>query len=281
MKATSRARILSLPFLAIPPVRVVIVRVVRPIVRAMTARRKRIGGPERTPERNHISGGPVNLRLVAAVAAVCSTIAQADITQLRAATPPDTEFRHGPTISEWTHQGNGIAYLFAGNVVLDSPDAAPFTVAAVGAQLNAFSLAGSNQVVFGTATEAWAMPGSQSVLTGLEATAINMEPVNAAQKVSLFSTYKTRPDTEYATVPDDPSNLNAQAVRIESQPGTGFERGVVLAKYSLHASRNEPRPILLDLREVPPDQVAGWDLIALPDGCRLRYAGHGEFTTAC
>jgi hypothetical protein len=224
----------------------------------------------------------VNPRFLAVIAAIVSTLAQADITSLRAASPPpETQIRHGPTISEWTHQGGGIAYLFAGNVQLDTPDAPPFTELAVGAQLNAFSLAGSNQVVFGIATEAWAMPGSLSVLTGLEATAMNMEPTNPWQKVSLFSTYKTRPDTEYANVPDDPSNMNAQALRVESQPGTGFERGVVFARFSLHASRKEARPILLDLREVPADEVTGWDLIALPDGCRLRYEGHGQFTTAC
>lgn len=55
----------------------------------------------------------------------------------------------------------------------------------------------------------------------------------------------------------------------------------MFAKYSLHASRNESRPILLDLRDVPADTLAGWDLIALPDGCRLRYAGGGQFTTSC
>jgi hypothetical protein len=223
----------------------------------------------------------MNLRLAAAIAALCSTIAHADIVGLRAATPEDTEIRHGPTISEWKSQGGGIGYLFAGIVELDTPNSPPFTELAVGAQLNAYALGGSNQVVFGIATEAWALPGSLSVLTGLEATAINMEPSNPQQKVSFFSTYKTRPDTQYSEVPDDPSNMNSQALRLESQPGTGFERGIVLAKYSLHASRTEPRPILLDLREVPPGDIAGWDLIAFPDGCRLRYAGNGQLTTAC
>jgi hypothetical protein len=75
--------------------------------------------------------------------------------------------------------------------------------------------------------------------------------------------------------------MNAQALRIESQPGTGFERGIVLGKDSLHASRNEPRPILIDLREVPSAALATWDLIAFPDGCRLRYAGGGRLDTVC
>jgi hypothetical protein len=119
------------------------------------------------------------------------------------------------------------------------------------------------------------------MLTGLEATTINMEPENPWRKIALWSTYKTRPDTAYDLLPADPANMNAQALRIESQPGTGFERGVVLAKHSLHASRTEPRPILLDLREVPADTFAAWDLIAFPDGCRLRYAGRGRISTVC
>src|SRR5206468_1136663 len=125
------------------------------------------------------------------------------------------------------------------------------TELAVGAQLNAYATTGTHQIVFGIATEAWALPGSLSMLTGLEATTINMEPENPWRKIALWSTFKTRPDTRYNEVPSDPSNMNAQALRIESQPGTGFERGIVLARHSLHRSRNEPRPILFDLREVP------------------------------
>jgi hypothetical protein len=204
-----------------------------------------------------------------------------DIVGLGAAMPANTDTRSTPLLSQWTHQGGGIAYLFAGTVTLDTPASPPQTELAVGAQLNAYANPGSHQIVFGIATEAWAMPNSYSMLTGLEATAINMEPDNPWRKISFWSTFKTRPDTRYDEVPADPANMNAQALRIESQPGTGFERGVVLAKYSLHASRNEPRPILLDLREVPSEAIAGWDLIAFPDGCRLRYAGAGRLATAC
>ena len=184
-------------------------------------------------------------------------------------------------ILERTQRGGGIGYLFAGNVTVDDPAAMPFTELAVGAQLNAHANTGTHQIVFGTATEAWAAPGSFSLLTGIEATTINMEPANPWHKAAFFATYKTRPDSAYDDVPTDPGNMNAQALRIESQPGTGFERGIVLAKYSLHASRNEPRPILLDLREVPAEAIATWDLIAFPDGCRLRYAGGGQLVTQC
>jgi hypothetical protein len=198
--------------------------------------------------------------------------------QVQLANHPD-----GPpaVILERTQRGGGIGYLFAGNVMLDDPTAQPFTELAVGAQLNAHANTGSHQIVFGIATEAWAAPGSFSLLTGIESTPINMEPDNPWHKVAFYATYKTRPDTGYDDVPSDPGNMNAQALRIESQPGTGFERGIVLGKDSLHASRNEPRPILIDLREVPSAALATWDLIAFPDGCRLRYAGGGRLDTVC
>ena len=135
--------------------------------------------------------------------------------------------------------------------------------------------------MFGIATEAWAHPGSHSMLTGIEATTINMEPDNPWRKISFWSTFKTRPDFAYDEIPADPANLNAQALRIESQPGTGFERGITLGKHSLHASRNEPRPILIDLREVSAEALETWDLFAFPDGCRLRYGGEGRLSAAC
>ena len=116
-------------------------------------------------------------------------------------------------------------------------DSKPHTELAVGAQFNAYASAGSHQIVFGIATEAWALPGSLSMLTGLEATTINMEPENPWRKIALWSTFKTRPDTRYDEFPADPSNMNAQALRIESQPGTGFERWLLC----LLATRSMPR----------------------------------------
>jgi len=219
--------------------------------------------------------------LVVAGTVVTAAAALADVTGLGASMPVGADVRSGPTIADWKHPGGGIAYLFAGTLTLDTPNSSPHTELAVGAQLNAYAAPGSDQIVFGIATEAWSLPGSRSMLTGLEATAINMEPDNPWRKISLWSTYKTRPDTQYDVAPADPSNMNAQALRIESQPGTGFERGIVLARYSLHASRAEPRPILVDLREVPSESLASWDLIAFPDGCRLRYAGGGRLSTVC
>jgi len=220
------------------------------------------------------------IALALALFASTSVLAD-DIDGLHAAMPKGSELRSSPTISAWTHRGGDIAYLFGGLVTLDTPQSAPHTELAVGAQLNGYAMPGTHQIVFGIATEAWALPGSFSMLTGLEATAINMEPDNPWRKIALWSTFKTRADTRYDEIPAEPANMNAQALRIESQPGTGFERGIVLAKHSLHPSRVEARPILIDLREVPAATLAGWDLFAFPDGCRLRYAGNGEFSSTC
>ena len=227
----------------------------------------------------HRAIGALRRALVAALIGTCAQAA--DVPGLNAAVPPGSERIGAPRLAEWTHQGGGIGYLFAGMLRLDTPGAPPRSQLAVGAQLNAYATRDTHQIVFGVAAEAWALPGSHSMLTGIEATTINMEPANPWHKIAFWATYKTRADAQYFDLPADPGNLNAQALRIESQPGTGFERGIVLAPNSLHASRAQSRPILIDLREVPPEKLANWDLIAFPDGCRLRYGGNGRLDVVC
>jgi hypothetical protein len=151
----------------------------------------------------------------------------------------------------------------------------------VGAQINAINHPGVNQIAFGIATEAWADVGSFSMLTGIEATAINREPDNPWRKISMWSTFKNRPDTEYFAPPTDPANMNAQALRIESQPGTGFERGIVFAQISLHVSRNVARPVAIDFAEMDEAAVEGIDVMRFPDGCSVVYLGHGMLGTRC
>jgi len=84
------------------------------------------------------------------------------------------------------------------------------------------------------------------MLTGIEATTINREPDNPWRKVSMCSTFKNRPDTDYFSPLPDPANMGSQALRIESQPGTGFERGIVFAPIALHRSRTLERPVAID-----------------------------------
>jgi len=188
----------------------------------------------------------------------------------------------GPVLSTWNPAGANAGYGFAALVdrFTDS-GAQPWTALTVGAEIVATNHSGVNQVAFGIATEAWADFGSFSMLTGLEATAINREPNNPERKISLWSTFKNRPDTEYNLPPVDPANMNSQALRIQSQPGTGFERGIVYAQLSMHASRNLVRPVAIDFSEMDEAAVEAVDLIRFPDGCSLVYLGHGMLSTRC
>lgn len=195
--------------------------------------------------------------------------------RLGAATPSSSIITQGPVLSAWTHRGEGIAYLFGGNVTLDVPDADPFTRFATGAQINAY--AKQDQYVFGIATEAWALPGSRAAVVGLEATAINMEPSNLQHKIALWATFKTRPDWAWSQVPREPGNTDSQALRIESQPGTGFARGIVFAPISLHAS-SAGRPVAIDFSETSLESV---DLMRFSDGCTLVYRGRGWIEAVC
>jgi len=177
-----------------------------------------------------------------------------------------------PIVSEWKAVRGDAAYLFAGQVDRATAGGAPdWTVLTVGAQINAINRRGVHQVVFGIATEAWAEQGSFSMLTGLEATTINREPGNPWRKISIWSTFKNRPDTEYFTPLSDPANMGSQAMRIESQPGTGFERGIVFAPNSLHRSRTIERPVAIDLSEISDDAIVGIDIIRIRKDVSVRF----------
>ena len=178
----------------------------------------------------------------------------------------------GPMIVGWNPVKREAAYLLAGQVDRATAAGAPdWTVLTVGAQINAVNRRGVNQVVFGVATEAWAEQGSFSMLTGLEATTINREPDNPWRKISMWSTFKNRPDTEYFSPPSDPANMGSQAFRIESQPGTGFERGVVFAPTALHPSRILQFPVAIDLSEIGDEQIGSIDIIRIRRDFSLRY----------
>jgi len=206
-------------------------------------------------------------------------------TTTAAAADPDmtgaTNFT-GPVLTGWSPASTDIGYGFVGRVdrYLDG-GAQPWSVLTVGAQIGVTNHAGINQVAFGIATEAWAAAGSFSMLTGLEATTINLEPENPWRKISLWSTFKNRPDTLYYLPPVDPANMDSQALRIESQPGTGFERGIVFAEVSMHASRKLARPAAIDFAEMSEPAVEGIDVMRFPDGCAVVYLGHGMLGTRC
>ncbi len=178
--------------------------------------------------------------------------------------------------------GPGIGYLFAGFVTRQPnpavPDMSTFTV---GAQINAGNVAGVNQGVWGIATEAWAYPGSRSPLFGIEATSINMEPSNNLPKVAFYATFKNRPDSAYQLVPLDPMNVASQALRIDAQHGTGFERGIAFGPNALSPSPTRATPAAIDMSEMTLAAVRKADLIRFPDGCSVVYLGRGQLGTRC
>ncbi|HTP47996.1 MAG TPA: hypothetical protein VMQ50_13870 [Casimicrobiaceae bacterium] len=182
----------------------------------------------------------------------------------------------------WQTTKPDIGYLFAGFLTRQpSPDVADQSTFTVGAQIGAGNAAGANQGVWGIATEAWAFPGSLSSLIGIEATTINMEPTNVLPKASFYATFKNRPDTRLEYPPADAMNANSQALRIEAQPGTGYERGIVFGPISMHASTKLARPVAVDFSEMDEAAVEGIDVMRFPDGCSVVYLGHGVLSTRC
>lgn len=193
-----------------------------------------------------------------------------------------------PVISHWEPATSADGYGFWAQVDRIGDGGAPDdTVLTVGAQVNAVGRRGVNQIVFGIAAEALTEQGSFSRLAGLEASVVNREPNNQRRKVGIWSTFKNRPDTDYADSLSslflvDPSNVDSQALRIESQQGTGFERAIVLGVNSLHSSTREIQPVVLDLSEIPLETVKAWILIRYPDGYCRYYVGNGlEETRMC
>jgi len=139
-----------------------------------------------------------------------------------------------------------------------------FTVAAL---LSAKNGPGVNQWAFGAATQAWAQPGSQSILVALESAVINEEPTNAYPKIANNAVIKNRADG--GADPGQPMNANSIAYWITAQPGTGFERGLVFDTQSLLASRG--RPAAIDLSDLSDAQIGAIDLIRIRKDVSLRY----------
>ncbi len=79
-----------------------------------------------------------------------------------------------------------------------------FTVAA---QLTAQNGPGVEQWAFGATTEAWALPGSRSILVGLESAVINEEPGNTYPKIANNVVFKNRADN--GIKPGRPMNANS------------------------------------------------------------------------
>jgi hypothetical protein len=174
----------------------------------------------------------------------------------------------GPTYeSVWEPTNPGIAYAFAGSLLRRAGSTGILEDYTVAAQLTAKNGAGVDQWAFGVAAEAWALPGSRSILVGVEAAVINEEPANAYPKIAISAVMKNRADG--GVDPGAPLNAGSVAVWVSAQPGTGFERGLVFDRDALAMPGG--RPAAIDLSDVPDDEIGQIDLIRIRKDVSLRY----------
>jgi len=169
--------------------------------------------------------------------------------------------------SIYTTTAPGFAYGFAANIDRAGGSTLPLRDFTVAAQLSARNGPGVEQWAFGAATEAWALPGSRSILVGLEAAVINEEPTNRYPKVANNAVMKNRADG--AADPGQPMNANSIAYWVSAQPGTGFERGLAFDAHALAMPGG--RPAAIDLSDIPDDAIGAIDLIRIRKDVALRY----------
>lgn len=183
------------------------------------------------------------------------------------AVPPDPSANPHSFITVWSPTAPGYAASFFTEATRSAGSSAALQDFTVAAQLVAKNGPGVHQWAFGVAAEAWAQPGSRSVLVGLEAAVINEEPSNLYPKIANNAVMKNRADG--GANPGQPLNANSIAYWVTAQPGTGFERGLVFDGVSLKTVSG--RPAAIDLSDIPDDEIAGIDLIRIRKDVTLRY----------
>ena len=127
--------------------------------------------------------------------------------------------------------------------------------------------AGIHQWAIGAVTQVWGLPGSRSLLVGFESGVVNEEASNPHPKIAFNAVYKNRSDLGKS--PGAPYNAHSIAYWVSAQPGTGFERGLVFDRDSLAAVGK--RAAVVDLSELPDDQIGQVDLIRIRKDVALRY----------
>lgn len=203
--------------------------------------------------------------MMRAVRAACALLAVA--WPLAHAVPPDPADNPHSFITVWEPQQPGYAASFFTEMTRTVGSATPLADFTVAAQLVAKNGPGMHQWAFGAATEAWALPGSRSILVGLEAAVINEEPSNTYPKIANNAVMKNRADG--AADPGQPMNANSVAYWVTAQPGTGFERGLVFDAVSLRKSGG--RAAAIDLSDIPDEEIGSIDLIRIRKNVTLRY----------
>jgi hypothetical protein len=97
-----------------------------------------------------------------------------------------------PYYAVWEATEPGFAYGFAAALVRTAGSNFALQDFTVAAQLTAQNGPGVDQWAFGVAAEAWALPGSHSILVGLESSVINEEPSNLYPKIANNAVMKNR-----------------------------------------------------------------------------------------
>jgi hypothetical protein len=172
-----------------------------------------------------------------------------------------------PYMTFWNPDEPGIAYGFATSLTRVAGADERLHDFTVAAQLTAKNGRGVEQWAFGAAAEAWALPGSRSVLVGVEAAVINEEPTNYYPKVANNAVIKNRADG--AADPGTAMNANSIAYWVTAQPGTGFERGLVFDRGAL--LKVGGRAAAIDFSDIPDDAIGEIDLIRIRSNVSLRY----------
>lgn len=183
------------------------------------------------------------------------------------AAPPLPADNPSSFITTWSPILPGNAFSFFTEVTRIAGSPQPLQDFTVAAQLVAKNGPGIHQWAFGAATEAIALPGSRSVLVGVENTVANEEPSNFYPKIANNAVFKNRMDG--GVDPGQPMNANSIAYWITAQPGTGFERGLVFDASALRSTTG--RPVAVDLSDIPDDQIGSIDLIRIRRNVALRY----------
>ena len=189
------------------------------------------------------------------------------LASLAAAVPPDPAANPNSFITVWSPTRPGYAASFFTEATRVGGSSVPLQDFTVAAQLVAKNGSGVHQWAFGVAAEAWAQPGSRSILVGLESAVINEEPSNLYPKIANNAVMKNRADG--AVDPGAPLNANSIAYWITAQDGTGFERGLVFDRVSLKTTAG--RPAAIDLSDIPDSEIGNVDLLRIRKDVMLRY----------
>lgn len=180
---------------------------------------------------------------------------------------PAVQAEQSGYFSVWEPTTPGIAWAFGGLLRRTGGSNEPLRDYTVGAQFVAQNGPGIHQWAFGLASEAWALPGSRSILVALESAVINQEPANDYPKIANNAVMKNRADG--GADPGQPMNANSIAYWVTAQPGTGFERGLVFDRSSILANRG--RAAAIDLSDIPDDQIGQIDLIRIRKDVSVRF----------